>query len=356
MAGIPGGAMAGVEVAIEEVRRFGCEAYARAGLSRADAEIVVAVQLEADLRGVDTHGMARLPWYVRDLAAGRANPAPSIAVAAETPVSVLLDADGALGQLACVRLAECVLQKVAVAGLALGATRRSNDWGAGAYYPAMLARAGYVAFATTTSVPTLAPYGARTRLFGNNPMVFATPRAEGPPIVLDMALTPVALGKVLRAAAEEREIPRAWGFLDAEGEPTTDPRAALSGVIPAIGGYKGTGLALAMNVLAGILPGGAHTAEVGPGRRGQFLLAISPGLFGDPNAFLAEVEAMVRALKAAEPLRGAEPLLPGEPEQRRADAALRAGRVAYPESVLADLRATADELGVEPPCVIGPAG
>src|SRR5207237_6430086 len=137
-----------------------------------------------------------------------------------------------------------------------------------------------------------------------DPMVCAVPRRGAPPVVLDMALTPVALGKVLRAMAEGEAIPEAWGFLDADGQPTTDAGTALGGVIPAIGGYKGTGLSLMMNVLAGVLPGGASGVEVGVGRRGQFALVVSPELFGDREAFLDGVESTVAQVKAAEPLPG----------------------------------------------------
>jgi len=348
-----------VEVPIDALHAFGRAAYERVGVAPADARVVVDVQLDADARGVDTHGFARLPWYVDHLRKGRNNPRPRIAVQRESAVSVLLDADNALGQLACVRLAESVIAKTeASGGLAVGATVNSNDWGCGAYYPLMVAGAGLVCFATTTSVPTLAPYGARTRVFGNNPMVFAVPRREGPPLVLDMALTPVALGKVMRALDEGRAVPAEWGFLDAEGRPTTDAGAALGGVIPAIGAYKGTGLALMMNVLAGVLPGGVHSGAVGIGRRGQFMMAVSPALFGDTEGFLEAVESMLAQVRAAEPLpaagadarsASAGPYLPGELEDRRAAETRARGTIAYPSSVARALSDMAESLGIEAP-------
>lgn len=343
-----------VEIGIDDLRRFGRAAYEQVGVAPSDAEIVVELQLDADMRGVDTHGFQRLPWYIGYLKQGRYNAAPRFEVVRESPVSVLLDGDSAIGQLACVRLMELTLEKARASGLAVGASRRSNDWGCGALYPLMAAREGFIAFGTTTSVPHLAPYGSRTRLFGNNPIVYAVPRRSAPPIVLDMALTPVALGKVLRAAAEKQPVPSGWGFLDREGRPTTDAEAALAGIIPAIGAYKGTGLAMAMNVLAGILPGGSHTSAVDVGRRGQLFLVISPALFGDPEDFYDAIDAMVTEVKATELLPGTNGVfLPGELEDRRLEQVRARTTVRYPPSVAAELENMAQSLGIDFPPILG---
>jgi len=337
-----------VELPLDRLRAFGERAYAYAGLSEEDARTVVAVQLEADLRGVDTHGFQRLPWYVERLRAGENNPRPDLRVVKETPVSLTVDAGNGLGQLVCARVMALTIAKARANGLAVSGIRNSNDWGCGAYYPMMAAAEGFIAFCTTTSVPTLAPFGGRTRVLGNNPLAFAVPRRDAPPIVLDMALTPVALGKVLRARAEGRPIPQSWGFLDRDGQPTTDPDAAMRGVIPAIGGYKGTGLSLIVNLLAGVLPGGHHTSEVDVGKRGQFFLVVSPALFGDAETFLDEVERMVEQVKSSEPLPGvSEVFLPGEPEQREYRRRVERGAVPYPRSVVAALTKLAEEAGIE---------
>lgn len=327
-----------VDLPLAKLRDFGERVYEHVGVPEEDARVVVDVQLEADLRGVDTHGFQRLPWYVEYIRKGENNPKPNLRVVRETPVSLVVDADNGIGQLVCPRLMEMTIAKAKATGLALGTLRNSNDWGCGAYYPMMAAREGFVSFCTTTSVPTIAPFGAVARITGNNPMAFAVPRRAAPPIVLDMALTPVALGKVLRARAEGKPIPESWGFLDRQGRPTTDPDTALGGVIPAIGGYKGTGLSLMMNTLAGILPGGYHTGEVKTGRRGQFFLVMAPSLFGDHERFLDEVESMVRQIKEAERLPGVEEVyLPGELEQRTYEARTERGVIAYPGSVVAAL-------------------
>jgi LDH2 family malate/lactate/ureidoglycolate dehydrogenase len=336
-----------VEVAVEPLRRFGRLAYEHAGMTPDDARLVVDVQLTADQRGVDTHGFQRLPWYVERLVKGENKARPVLRAIKETPVSLVVDGDNGLGQLICVRLMEMTLAKARTAGMAVGTLRNSNDWGCGGYYPMMAAAQGYVSFCTTTSIPTLAPYGGRTRMTGNNPMAFAVPRRNAPPIVLDMALTPVALGKVMRARAEGQPIPEAWGFLTKDGEPTTDPATALGGIIPAIGGYKGTGLSLMMNLLAGVLPGGFHSGAVEPSKRGQFFLVISPELFGDRETFFDEVESMAAQVKRSEPLPAvSDVFLPGELEQRQFDERVRRGSIPYPRSVVSELEALGASIGI----------
>lgn len=335
------------EISLEVLRGFGRRAYTYAGLTEADAATVVEVQLDADLRGVDTHGFQRLSWYLPRLRSGENKARPATRVVKETASSLAMDVDNGLGQLVCVRAMEMLLRKAGETGLAVGTLKNSNDWGCAAYYPKMAAEQGYVAFGTTTSPANLAPFGAVTRRTGNNPMVYAVPRRAAPALILDMALTPVALGKVMRARNEGLPIPLEWGFRDREGRPTTDPVAAREGVIPAIGGYKGIGLSVMMNVLAGVLPGGFHTSDVGVGRRGQFFLVMSPELFDDRDHFLDEIERMVEQIKTAERLPGVDEVyLPGEIEQRQKDRRLARGAIEYPPSVVADLKAVGEEIGV----------
>ena len=337
-------------VPLAPLRDFGAAVYEACGVPSDDAAFTVEIQLSADLRGVDTHGFQRLGWYAEHLRAGRYNPTPSLAVLQETPVSHVIDGDGGIGQLIVARTMQRTIAKAAETGLALGTLRNSNDWGMGAYYPMMAAAEGFVSFCTTTSVPTLAPFGSRTRMTGNNPMAFAAPRTSAPPLVLDMALTPVALGKVMRARAEGREIPEQWGFRDLEGLPTTDPDTAMRGIIPALGAvsaYKGSGLSLFMNLLAGALPGGYHSADVNIGKRGQFLLVIDPAVFGDAAEFSAKVDEMVEQIKAAEPLPDVDEVFaPGEIEQRAYDQRIEAGHVVYPTSTLDDLRKLSSAMGI----------
>ena len=334
---------------LDELGPAAIACYVAAGMSGDDAVKVVDNQLWADLRGVDTHGLWRLPWYVGWFNDGTTDPTAHLTVVHETASSLAADGHSGLGQLVITQLIDRLIAKANDSGIVVGTIRNSNDWGCGAYYPYKAAEAGFLCIATTTSVPNLAPFGSRRRLFGNNPMVFTVPRRDERPLVLDFALTPVALGKVMRARDEGATLPLEWGFRDNDGLPTTDPAVALKGVIPAIGGYKGTGLAMMTNVLAGILSGSSHTTGVRIGHRGQFFVLLDPGLFGERERFFDEIEDMVTQIRRAgeeDVLPGSQVYLPGEIEEQTMAERRRAGRVTYPDSVIEQIRATASGLGV----------
>ena len=336
-----------IELPVDELRSLTIEIYVAAGMSPTDAETVADNQLWSDLRGVDTHGVQRVSWYCKWFEDGRCDPKTQLSIVSDKPAALVGDGHSGLGQLVATRFMQQLVPKAQAAGLALGVLRNSNDWGCGAWYPNMAAEAGLVAMATTTSVPNLAPFGARTRLFGNNPIAFAFPRlGDNRPIIYDGALTPVALGKVMRAKAENATLPLEWGFLDREGAPTSDPDAALAGIIPAIGGYKGIGLAVVTNILAGVLSGSSHTSAVDVGKRGQFFLCIDPGYLGEQDDYYNAIEDMVAQMRAAETLPGQEVFLPGELEWRNHASRAGAGVISYPNSVVSSLQRTGEKLGV----------
>ena len=336
------------QVPIEGVRAFTAAAFTAAGMAPEDAATMADNFLWADLRGVDTHGVQRLTWYLRWFEQGRCDPGAQMTVLRELPTLLTGDGNSGLGQLVATRFMQRMIPKAAEVGLCLGTLRNSNDWGCGGWYPQLAADAGLACMATTTSVPNLSPFGSRTKMFGNNPMAFSFPRRNDPPILLDMALTPVALGKVLRAQAEGTKLPPDWGFQDRDGHPTTDPGTAMAGIIPAIGGYKGTGLAMITNLLAGVLSGSAHTGAVDVGRRGQFFLVMDPAVVHPDgrDAFYDAIEDMVAQVRAADALPGQKVFLPGEPEQERLAARTASGVIPYPGSVIDGLKRTADKLGL----------
>lgn len=336
------------ELPIAAVRDFAAEALTAAGMQPRDAETVAGNFLWADLRGVDTHGVQRLPWYLGWFEQGICNPAAQLEILRERPTLLSGDGHRGLGQLVATRFMQKIIPKAKETGMCVGVLRNSNDWGCGGWYPNLAAQAGLACMATTTSIPNLAPFGARTKLYGNNPIAFAFPRRHDAPVLLDMALTPVALGKVLRAQAEGTELPVEWGFQDRDGNPTTDPAVAMRGIIPAIGGYKGTGLAMITNILAGVLSGSAHSAQVEVGRRGQFFLVLDPDVVhpDGADAYFDAMEDLAAQVRAVDVLPGQQVFLPGEPEQQRLEERTAAGRIRYPASVIDGLRKVASRLGL----------
>ena len=159
---------------LEQLRPWGIAAYSAAGMSTADATTVVDNQLWSDLRGVDTHGFQRVSWYINWFRDGSTDPKAQLQIVTETPSVVVADGSHGLGQLVITRFMEHLINVASDSGMVVGVIRNSNDWGCGANYPYMAAEAGFVCFGTTTSVPNLAPFGSRRKLFGNNPVSYYT--------------------------------------------------------------------------------------------------------------------------------------------------------------------------------------
>ena len=338
-----------------DLRDFADRVLRAAGLAPAHAAAAAAGLVAANLRGVDSHGVLRLTQYVESIAAGEIEPDPDVRVVVRRGSTALVDAGGGYG-FAAARLAmDTAIELAREHAIGFVGVRASHHFGMGASYVLQAAEAGFVGWLTTTSQPVVVPTGSAVPLVGNNPIAYAIPRsAPHPPIVLDMALSEVAFGKIRLAAAEGRPIPLGWGF-DAQGRPTTDAAAALAAeALGPTGGHKGSGLAIVGEVLAGVLTGSpfglaSHAHAHRAGGVGHLLTAIDPAVFVSREEFEAGVEELVAQLKAAPRAEGvSEVLLPGEIEQR-IDAARRAGGVPVSDELTAKLVALAARLGVEPP-------
>ena len=306
---------------------------------------VVENQLWSDCRGVDTHGFQRVSWHINWFRDGSTDPKAQLNILQETPAVVVADGNHGLGQLVITRFMEHLIEVASSSGMVAGVIRNSNDWGCGANYPYKAAEAGFVCFGTTTSVPNLAPFGSRRKLFGNNPIVWTFPRREHPPIVLDMAMTPVALGKVLRARSEGANIPEAWGFLDRDGNPTIDPDVAMKG-IASHRRLQGHWHDYCIKYLA-MLWLDSHTGDVAY-RRGHLLM--NPEIFRDIDDYFDDIENMVQQIRSRRRGRftGSTLYLPGEIEQNHGRAVSR-GRCLLPRLSCA-LVATSEDVGVPFDC------
>lgn len=326
--------------------------FARAGLAAEDAAIAADVLVEANLRGVDTHGVnAFLEVYVRRLLTGAMNPRPRLRVEHEAPATATLDGDNGLGSIVAYRAMEFALRKAATAGAAWVGVRRTNHIGPCAHSALMAVPHDMIGIAITNSPAAMAPWGAAAAYLGTNPIAFAIPAGSNPPIVADIATSVAARGHVLLAQKTGRELPPGIA-LDRQGRPTTDPfQAAL--MMP-IAQHKGSALALVFDVLAGILTGAAF----GPYLRSAFrdpdqpqdvgclFGALSIARFGDPTRFKQRVDQMITEIHALPRAEGVERIyVPGEIEWERRAERLRHGIPLHP-SALADLARLGDELGV----------
>jgi len=308
-------------VSLAALEEFIARAFEAAGMPLADARTVAGLMAEADLQGSDGHGAIRLPHYLRRIRAGGINLHPKIRVVSERAGMALIDGDNAMGHLVMKRAAELAIAKARSAGVAWVGTRWSNHAGPASLYARMpLAHDMIGLYFAVGNANHLPPWGGLDMLLSTNPIAAAFPAGAEPPVVLDMATTVAAYGKVKAKAARGESMPEGW-MIDREGRPLTDPKRAGEGFLLPIGGYKGYGLALVVGLLAGTLNHAAMGKDVvdfnaddaTPTNTGQAIVAIDPAAFGDLGAFKAAVDTLVRDLHASERMPGVDRIrLPGE--------------------------------------------
>jgi LDH2 family malate/lactate/ureidoglycolate dehydrogenase len=338
-------------VAAAALRGFTRDVFVAAGLPRAHAETVADVLVWADLRGVESHGVARIPMYLRLLDAGDLNPAPAITIRTDTLAAVVLDMDRAAGPVAMTMAAAKAIEKARDAGIGFALARATTHTAALGYYTSAIARDGMAAIAFAASVPMMAYHGARVAGVSTSPISIAVPGGDHGPLVLDMAASMISAGGLTQARRTGRAIPPGVA-LDATGLPTTDPAAAATP--RPLGGYKGSGLSLMIECLASLLTSnpiiaGALNAGGGLHKQNGLVLAIDVARFADPALFRAEVERLIAAVKALPREPGvAEILVPGERGDRTLEERRRNGIPLSPPTVQ-DLGFVADRFGVTMP-------
>lgn len=328
-----------------------------AGVDPADAAEVARQLVAADLRGVDTHGTSRLGIYLQRLEAGLIARRTEVRVLRETPVSALLDGQHGFGQVVAVRATDLAIRKAREAGVGIVVVRNSTHCGALAYFTLRMAAAGLIGFAATHAPASMPPWGGSQPFFGTNPLSWAFPAGDEGPVVLDMATSQVARGKIFRAVREGwPEIPPGWAT-DRQGVPTTDPRAAQDGMVLPAGGVKGYGLAMVVELLAGILSGapfGPHLPRMyerlnEPQQLGHFFLALRPDLFLPEEEYRARVDRLVREVRAVPPAPGTDRVrAPGDVEAEQEAERRRLGIPLGP-GVLQEFRELAGRYGVPLP-------
>ena len=343
-----------VQVSFSQLRQFITTAMTQLGLPPADAAVVGRLMAEADLQGSDGHGVIRLPQYARRIQAGGINVTPNIKVVQERPGMALLDGDNGMGHLVMQRAAEMAIEKARVCGVAWVGTQFSNHAGPASLYARMpMAQNMIGLYFAVGNANHLPPWGGLDMLLSTNPIAVALPAGEEPPVVLDMATTVAAYGKVKAKAQRGEMMPVGW-MIDRLGQPLTDPKRAEEGFLMPIGGYKGYGLALIVGLLAGTLNGAAMGKEVidfnhddtSVTNTGQSILAIDLSAFGDVAAFKARVDRLVRELRDSERMPGVERIwLPGEQSHERRAQYERDGIPLAP-ALMTQLDKVALELGV----------
>jgi len=324
------------------------------GLPPDDAQQVARLMAQADLQGSDGHGIIRLPQYVKRIQAGGMNVRPNIHVVSERAATALVDGDNGMGHLVVSFATRLAMEKAAKAGIAWVGTRNSNHAGPASLYARMpLERDMLSLYFAVGNANHLPPWGGMTMLLSTNPIAAGIPAEGELPIVLDMASTVSAYGKVKAKAKRGEMMPEGW-MIDRNGQPLTDPKRAEEGFLLPIGGYKGYGLALIIGVLAGTLNGAAMGKDVVDFNKdhvtrtntGQSILVIDPAAFGDVQVFKAAVAVLIRDLRNSARLPGVERIwLPGEHSHLKNKRYAKEG-VPIAASLVVELNELADQLGI----------
>ena len=341
-----------VRVTPDALTTFTREVFVRVGLRPEDAAIEAEVLVWANLRGVDSHGVLRIPWYVELVDKGEMNPLPKIQVVKETAATLLIDADHAPGPVVTTSAMNRAIRKAREAGIGWVLIRNTTHQGAMGYYSLMAARQGMAGIAIVCSPPNMAPQGARAAGVHNSPISIAVPARRHRPLCLDMATSVAAGGKLRLAVDKGVPIPEGWA-LDEAGNPTTDPKRAVI-LLPA-GGPKGSGLAMMFETLTSLVVGNPLVEPVlsgaAPGRRhrqNSVVAALDIAAFTDLEQYRSHVDDLIDRLKALPRAAGTEEILaPGEPEDRTADQRSRDG-IPLPPGTWRKLGQVAERFGV--PC------
>ncbi len=336
------------------LREFSTALFERLGLPRSHAAVVADCLVRANLRGLDSHGVVRIPIYAKRLRLGLVNPRPGLALSRVAPSAAHLDGEDGMGMVVGTKAMDGAIALARETGVGLVGVRRSTHYGMAAYYVLQAITAECLGFAFTNSSPGMAPYGGKKPILGVNPLAVGVPADRRPAVVLDMAMSVAARGKMRLAAMHGEPIANGLGH-GAHGQPTTDGMAVFGGgAVHPFGGSKGSGLAIWMEIMGGVFTGAAFAGEMkslyedfsGPQRIGHVFMAIRPDLFMPMAEFKQRMDSMIDRLKDSQPAQGFdEVLMPGEPEARREIERLRTG-IPITSEVLASLEAEAAEAGI----------
>jgi len=343
-------------VSAQDLQEFTRAAFTRVGVNEAHAETVAHHLVQANLRGVDSHGVARIPYYISGIRLRDVNINPRIRTVADNKATALVDGDFALGQVAGRYATELAIKKASEFGVGVVGVRRTSHVGMLAYYGMMVAEKKMVGQVFTNSPPFMAAWGGKKPIFGTNPICMTFPYDGKGPIVLDMATSESAAFKIMSAANKGESIPEGWA-LDKNGNPTRSPGEALEGALLPFGGYKGYGLAVAVELFSSVLMGAEWSTRVKLAyytEGGLYVQAVDISHFRPYEEYLRDMEEVVKGIKTSGKGEARDEIyLPGEKEAIIA-AERSAHGIPIDASLKNELTKVSDELGVPLP-LRGPA-
>ena len=341
-------------IQVRQLERYMTTTLQAVGLPDADAQTVARLMAEADLQGSDGHGVIRLPQYCKRILAGGVNTRPNIRVEQERAATALMHGDNGMGHLVMKRAAELAISKARQSGMAWVGSHFSNHAGPASLYARMALEHDMIGlYFAVGNANHLPPWGGLSMLLSTNPIAAAIPAGEEAPIVLDMATTVAAYGKVKAKAQRGEMMPEGW-MMDRLGQPLLDPKRSEEGFLLPIGGYKGYGLALVVGLLAGTLNGAAMGKDVIDFNQdvhsvtdtGQAIAIIDPAAFGEVSHFKQQVDVLIRDIRNSERIPGVDRIwLPGEQSHTRRATYLREG-IPLPGALMQALDRLSEQLKV----------
>lgn len=344
-------------ISAQQAQEFITRIYVGLGMPSADAKIVAELMVTADLSGADGHGIFRLPQYAKRIVDGGINLHPQMKMINDAPSIGLLHGDNAMGHLIMARCTEIAIEKAKVTGIGWVGCCYGNHAGAGSMYTNLVAQAGLVGlYLAVGSANHMAPWGGIDMLLSTNPIAISVPMGEGKhPVLLDMATTVAAYGKVKMKAQQGEQMPVGW-MIDKKGQPLTDPNRSHEGMLVPIGEYKGYGLSLMIALLAGCMNGAAVGSQLvdfnddsrATTNTGQTIVAINPAFLGGTEHLLKDANRLVSEIKASKTLPGVHEIrVPGDGiAKSKAKRAVEG--IPIPDTLFAALNATAKMAGVAP--------
>ncbi|CAM3788512.1 Ldh family oxidoreductase [Polynucleobacter brandtiae] len=341
-------------LSISDSENFIADAFQAVNVPRADARVVAKLMVQSDLAGADGHGLFRLPAYIKRIRAGGINLQPNIHIERDQGATALVNGDNALGHLVMNKAVEIALEKVKKHSVCWVGSHYGNHSGAASVYVRKLAEQGYIGiYMAVGNANHMAPWGGIDLLLSTNPIAIAVPSGNSPMVLLDIATTVAAYGKVKLAAQKGESIPEGW-MIDRKGQALTDPQKSGEGSLLPIGGYKGYGLAVMIGLLAGTL----NNAAVGKDtvdfnahhdlitNTGQTIIAVDPTAFGDQEQFIQRVVTLVEDLKNSSKLPGVNQIrVPGEGAAKTMTERMLTG-IPISNQLLEALNACAKECGI----------
>jgi len=339
-----------IKVLAKEAQDFCVECFLKLGVPKHDAENIADHLALANLRGVDSHGIMRVPYYAEGIRKGLVQPKGKIRVVEESPSITLLDGGNGLGIPVATKATNLAIDKAKSTGVGVVGVRNLGHVGMLAYYIKRVVGHGFIGFTCVNAPAVMAPWGGSERIFGTNPMCIGFPMDDGRSIILDMATSVMAHFKIKVAGLKGEKIPEGVA-LDRQGRPTTDAKEAFEGVLLPFGGYKGYGLVLAVEILTSALLGALQSKyiELHPSTQGGFFISVlDVGKFRNYDDYEKDILRLVSAVKSCPLADGIKEIfMPGEIEEREAEKRLRSG-VLVDAATWKELTSLAKELNVEP--------